>query len=87
MLNDPRKYLSVFLTDKPVTFGIGQDTGLAELVIEAGYARTDGTEQIYQPVRVIMTPESSQALLLDLPKLQAVLAQAAKGPTTPNYVQ
>jgi|HubBroStandDraft_6_1064221.scaffolds.fasta_scaffold257441_2 hypothetical protein len=88
-LKDPRKYLATYLTDKSLKFGIGQDTGLAELIIEAGYNQADAPDatQIYLPVRVLLTPEAAQKLLDDLPKLRDVLERAAKGPPMPDFVQ
>ena len=88
MLNDPRKYYASHLTDKPLSFGIGQDTGLAELIVESGIGPPEGTgATMYLPVRILLTPEASRALLADLPKLACVLEQAAEGPTKPDFVQ
>ena len=87
MLIDPRKYLAQHITDRPLKFEIGRDTGLVQLVIEAGGGQSDGTGQVYFPVRVILTPEAARSLLADLPSLASVLALGSKGPTKPDFVQ
>jgi len=87
-IRHPREYFANYLTDRVPAFGIGQDTGLAEFVIEAGIGPPEGTTATtYLLVRVMLTPEAAQKLLADLPRIEAILAQAAKGPPKPDAVQ
>jgi hypothetical protein len=72
-----------YIIEKPLEFDFDPDTGLLSLV---GVGSTSG------PVRelgacLMLTPKVSQALLADLPRLEAVLLQASRGPTKPRSVQ
>jgi len=87
------KYLDKFITDQPVQFELDPDTGLASLVIQASFSQMAGPANqaggatIHMPVSVMLTPESAQALLADLPKLEAFLKRASEAPPKPRSVQ
>jgi hypothetical protein len=87
------KYIDQFITDQPLGFEFDPDTGLVSLVIHASFSGLAGPAHqvdgrtLYMPVRVMMTPESAQQLLADLPKVEAILVKSKQGITKPNFLQ
>ncbi len=76
---------TVFLTEKPLEFAFDPDTGLVSVVFVAVWEHAG--QAFETRMRVLLTPETARSLQADLPKLEAVLAQAAKGPTKPRFYQ
>ena len=75
-----------FLTDKPLEFEYDPDTGLLTLFLRVEMQFPNRQPELHR-VGMMLTPAASQALLADLPKLEAILERAVKGPTKPNVVQ
>lgn len=86
------KYIDQFITDQPFEFEFDPDTGLVSLVIHASFsgmagpANQTGGTTLYMPVRIMLTPESAQRLLADLPKLAETLARSKEGITKPDFL-
>jgi hypothetical protein len=82
------KFLDKIITDKPLEFSFDQDTGLVTLVVHAGFGPPDSpTPSMHIPIRIMLTTESSRALLVDLPKLAEILDKAKQGITKPRFLQ
>jgi hypothetical protein len=82
------KFLDKIITDKPLEFSFDQDTGLVTLVVHAGFGPPDNSKpSIYIPIQIMLTPESAQTLLTDLPKLAETLDKAKQGITMPRFLQ
>jgi hypothetical protein len=82
------KFLDKIITDKPLEFSFDPDTGLITLVAHAGFGPPDSpTPRIYIPIQILLTMESSRALLNDLPKLAETLDKAKQGITKPRFLQ
>jgi hypothetical protein len=79
------------LINAPLEFDYDPDTGLVSLTALASFARRQ-TKYFEVPesqmaICLLLTPETAQSLLADLPKLEALLSQASKGPTKPDFLQ
>jgi hypothetical protein len=82
------KFLDKIITDKPLEFSFDQDTSLVTLVVHAGFGPPDVPRtSMYIPIQIMLTPESSRALLNDLPKLAEILDKAKQGITKPRFLQ
>jgi hypothetical protein len=75
-----------FLTDKPLEFEYDPDTGVLTLFLRMDMQFLNRALE-EKRVGIMLTTAASQALLADLPKLEALLKEAAKGPTKPSSVQ
>ncbi len=82
------KFLDKIITDRPLEFSFDPDTGLVTLVVHAGFGRPDTPKtSVYIPIQIMLTTESSHALLNDLPKLAEILDKAKEGITKPRFLQ
>jgi hypothetical protein len=80
-----------FLIASPLEFGYDPDTGLLSVVAVASMRQqTVGKFEVppsQMNLILLLTPETARRLLSDLPKLETLLQRAAKGSTTPDFLQ
>jgi len=74
-----------FLIGSPMEFEFDQRTGLLSVIAVASMKHLETPVNLR--LRLSLTPETLQSLLSDLPKLEALLVQASKGPTKPDFLQ
>jgi len=74
-----------FLIHSRLEFDYDPDTGLVSVIALAGVERQGVPGNMR--LRLSLLPETSQSLLADLPKLEALLVRAKKGPTKPDFYQ
>lgn len=83
-----RPFSELYLTDRPIRFEIDRDTGLATLVVQAGFGPPGfGKASIYMPIRIVLAEESARALLADLHELEETLLKAKRGTAKPDFLQ
>jgi hypothetical protein len=75
-----------FLVDKPLEFVRDPDTGNVAIVWLSSFHALGGP-RFETPMGLLLTTEIAQALLADLPVLEALLREATQTPTKPPYVQ
>lgn len=74
------KFLDKIITDRPLEFSFDP--------VHAGFGRPDTPKtSVYIPIQIMLTTESSHALLNDLPKLAEILDKAKEGITKPRFLQ
>jgi hypothetical protein len=80
-----------FLVDSPLTFAYEPDTGLLSVSAVASMQRQQTEKIQVEPFRMnlnlLLTPETSWSLLVDLPGLENLLLQAKKGRTKSDFLQ
>ena len=82
------KFLQTIITDRPLEFEFDPDTGIVTLVAHAGFCSPGSSKSsMYIPIRIMLTKESSHALLNDLPKLEEILDKAKQDITKPRFLQ
>jgi hypothetical protein len=75
-----------FLVEKPLEFVRDPETGHAVIVFASSF-RSPGGQSFETPMGLRLTVETAQALLADLPALEALLRKATQIPTKPPAVQ
>jgi hypothetical protein len=75
-----------FLAEKPLVLGRDPETGRVVIVFLSSF-HVPGGPSFETPMGVMLTTEAALALLTDLPKLEALLVEATKAPSKPDFVQ
>jgi hypothetical protein len=75
------------MTDKPLRFELEADTGLVWIYVQAGYG--NDTNNTYSEIenRIVLTPNSSAAMLRNLDAIAKVLRSSQSGPIRPKHLQ
>lgn len=83
---EPKEGLTLaYIIHPRIEFECDPDTGIVSVMVVAGVPHNQIPGQFW--LKLMLTQETSRLLLAELPKLEAVLQQASKGPTKPGFVQ
>jgi hypothetical protein len=75
-----------FLVESPLRFVRDPETGHIVIAFSS-FFHAPGGQSFETPMGLRLTTETAQALLADLPTLEALLREATKGQSTPDSVQ
>jgi hypothetical protein len=75
-----------FLVEKPLEFVRDLETGHAVIIFVSSF-HAPGGPSFETPMALRLTTETAQALLADLPTLEALLREASQIPAKPPSVQ